>query len=470
MLSQRKGPQKKQSINHPNQRVRQQRAKSKKSGLTFAVFLFIITIICILSINLFSVRSPTGTPAPPSPPHDDDHHRSGGIENKEEHVGNIDISKSIKQSNSNKKGEEEELHYGWQPKIQTDCSSYRDCFKSDHQCPKTCRDDSRDVGTPPVVENWIPDVTLLRRMAQHGVDANGIPWPPKLSDELCEKMNVQGGKNNDINKEALDAIPVRIVEKDTTTTTTTTTKVLCMVYTMKDAHATKIRAIRETWASRCDGFLAFTTESDPRIPAISIPHDGAESYGNMWQKVRSIWKFVHKHYVNDFDFFYLGGDDLFVIPENLRAYLSTLPPNEKHFVGRRFKGYGRDNYFNSGGAGYALSKQTLLEFRSVMDDSTACSAGRETAMEDVMIAKCLRVKLNIPLTDTRDSQQRERFHPFAPASHYTWTHHSDWYEDYNKEWGIKLGKDCCAPDSVSFHYIKKPAMVRHLFALLYQCK
>lgn len=28
---------------------------------------------------------------------------------------------------------------------------------------------------------------------------------------------------------------------------------------------------------------------------------------------------------------------------------------------------------------------------------------------------------------------------------------------------------CCAPDSVSFHYIKKPAMVRHLYALLHDC-
>jgi hypothetical protein len=57
-------------------------------------------------------------------------------------------------------------------------------------------------------------------------------------------------------------------------------KILCMVYTMEAKHATNIRGIRETWASHCDGFLAFSTASDPRIPAISLPHDGPEEYTN----------------------------------------------------------------------------------------------------------------------------------------------------------------------------------------------
>jgi glycoprotein-N-acetylgalactosamine 3-beta-galactosyltransferase len=91
-----------------------------------------------------------------------------------------------------------------------------------------------------------------------------------------------------------------------------------------------------------------------------------------------------------------------------------------------------------------------------------------------LIAQCLRKVFAIGLTDTRDDQQRERFHPFAPATHLLWVPPAkdaprDWYAEYNAEWGIQLGLDCCAPDSVSFHYIKKPAMVRHLFALLYQC-
>eukprot|EP00984_Skeletonema_dohrnii_P023420 scaffold12513_cov103-Skeletonema_dohrnii-CCMP3373.AAC.7 len=32
-----------------------------------------------------------------------------------------------------------------------------------------------------------------------------------------------------------------------------------------------------------------------------------------------------------------------------------------------------------------------------------------------------------------------------------------------------LGEDCCAPDSVSFHYIKEASMVRHMHALINSC-
>lgn len=42
----------------------------------------------------------------------------------------------------------------------------------------------------------------------------------------------------------------------------------------------------------------------------------------MWQKSRAIWKYIDFHYnvegEADFDWFVLGGDDIFLIVENLR--------------------------------------------------------------------------------------------------------------------------------------------------------
>lgn len=49
-----------------------------------------------------------------------------------------------------------------------------------------------------------------------------------------------------------------------------------------------------------------------------IKHEGPEEWGNMWQKSRAIWKYIDRHYINDFDWFVLGGDDIFLIIENLR--------------------------------------------------------------------------------------------------------------------------------------------------------
>lgn len=252
-------------------------------------------------------------------------------------------------------------------------------------------------------------------------------------------------------------------------------RILCMVYTMESAHATKVRAIRETWGPGCDGFLAFSTKSDPRIPAISLPHEGPEEYGNMWQKVRSIWAFVGRHYLDGFDYFLLGGDDLYVLPQNLRRYLATAvadPDLDDYFGGRRFR-RGKSETFNSGGAGYVLSRATLRKLAQTGLDHIQCNPHAHTPTEDVMVANCLRRVFGVGLADTRDGEGRERFHPFAPATHYTWSPpvppQRDWFAEYTRDWPPLLGRDCCAPDSVSFHYIKRPAMVRHLHALLYFC-
>jgi len=399
-------------------------------------------------------------------------------------------------------------HLGWQPQLvpspHGSSFSWRACFKADPKSdgtdqPAGCNENPSELGRAPAVEkDWVPDVKMIRKMYIYGKDVNDNPFPPPLAEELCENIGVRGEKQGDTNKECVRESMIRTTGALNSTTVTITPsnhygesnsaknsitvpapKLMCLVYTMADAHANRIRAMQQTWAGGCDGFLAFSTESDPRLPAISLEHEGPEAYENMWQKVRSIWKFVGAHYLDDYDWFFIGGDDLFVLPHNLKTYLASLthkdgtdPKSKEYFVGRRFNPGGND-YFNSGGAGYSLSQATLRKFFAAMDDARHCSADKRTSMEDVMIARCLR-HLGIHFTDTRDAKGRERFHPFAPGSHLHWKppkpgQARDWYEDYNKEWGILEGKDCCAPDSVSFHYIKKASMVRHMQALLYSC-
>ena len=385
--------------------------------------------------------------------------------------------------------------YGWQPtKLLSTTNdkkcSWRECFKDGHndkpECAAICRDSIEEWGeipptvlksdTPPILadggKEWIPDVTMLKRMYIDGHDQAGNIWPPPYNDngELCEEIGTFGGKQDD-NIVLLRAVPIQAQSF-----THTGPKIFCGVYTMEKVHPTNIRAIRETWGPGCDGFLAFSTASDPRIPAISLPHTGKEEYENMWQKVRSIWAFIGQHYLEEFDFFYMGGEDMYVLPQNLKNFLSNYNPDEDHFLGRRFKANwgGPDNYFNSGGAGYVISRSALSKFYHKGLDNRNCNPERHTPMEDVMIAQCLRKEFNINIEDTRDNDGRERFHPFSPGSHYSWRppkpgKSKDWYEQYNLEWGLKLGVECCAPDSVSFHYIKKPAMMRHIHKLLYEC-
>lgn len=102
-------------------------------------------------------------------------------------------------------------------------------------------------------------------------------------------------------------------------------RILCMVYTVHvetNPHES-LAAIAQTWATKCDGFFAASNLTDPFVGAIDLPHFGGESYNNMWQKVRTMWSYAHDHYRDEYDYFYICGDDVYVVVDNLRSFLNS---------------------------------------------------------------------------------------------------------------------------------------------------
>ncbi|RYG98748.1 hypothetical protein EON65_51055 [archaeon] len=132
--------------------------------------------------------------------------------------------------------------------------------------------------------------------------------PKATSDgKLLDKVIVDARYNSLVNPSMAPPNPV---------------KIFCGIYTYEKHHVNALMT-RNTWAKKCDGFVAFSTITDPSIPSVFIEHEGEESYNNMWQKSRSIWKYIYAHYRDMYDFFLLGGDDMFYIMENFRAYLGS---------------------------------------------------------------------------------------------------------------------------------------------------
>ena len=245
-------------------------------------------------------------------------------------------------------------------------------------------------------------------------------------------------------------------------------------------------AIRATWGAECDQLLFISDRYDPALPAVRLAHEGPEAYVNMWQKVRAAWMLLYRDFVDDFDFFLMGGDDLYVLVPNLRHLLRTHDGDgEPLYLGRRMRqvpwsgwqGNGQGGQlFNSGGAGYVLNAAALRllgpELAKPLARSPACSAHAVDSAEDVRVATCL-ASLGVRPADTRDAAGEERFHPFHPGDmattnldlHSHVPGSAEWFARYVHEFRPRTGINCCSRWSVSFHYMT-PRMQEELHSLL----
>eukprot|EP00597_Dinobryon_sp_UTEXLB2267_P003148 CAMPEP_0170074866 /NCGR_PEP_ID=MMETSP0019_2-20121128/12111_1 /TAXON_ID=98059 /ORGANISM="Dinobryon sp., Strain UTEXLB2267" /LENGTH=284 /DNA_ID=CAMNT_0010285479 /DNA_START=836 /DNA_END=1687 /DNA_ORIENTATION=- len=258
-------------------------------------------------------------------------------------------------------------------------------------------------------------------------------------------------------------------------------------------HSTKVEALTSTWTTPqpgispgCTAFLAFSTETDLSLPSIYVPHLGEESYNNMWQKSRSIWKYIYKFYRNEFDWFLLGGDDMYYIMENLYAYLESPEIIEERnkgqgvYLGRKlqYPSLYHPFPFNSGGSGYLLD-QIALEKLATHLDTEACHPRIHQSQEDVLVALCLQ-SLSLEPFDTRDSFGRLRFHILSPGFSYRYRpsyHHNnlsspsldqDWYAVFDSL--IQIGMNCCSIDSIAFHLIYPDIHIMHdIHRFIYHC-
>jgi glycoprotein-N-acetylgalactosamine 3-beta-galactosyltransferase len=237
------------------------------------------------------------------------------------------------------------------------------------------------------------------------------------------------------------------------------------------------------FSPKCDGLIVGSNQTDASIGAVNIIHEGEEAYENIWQKVRSMWSFVYDNYYEKYDWFHIGGDDLFLIVDNLRLYLESeeirtaanggiyLPDGSETsqtplFLGRRFAYQGdMTDIFISGGSGYTLNKAALKTL--VVHGLPKYMPHAHTFSEDTAAAHVLKNFGVLPY-ETKDENGGERYMPFMPGHHYGYRlpadPATDWYARYSIN--IKEGVDHCAKFSVAFHYVKGVEMKR-LYALLY---
>lgn len=200
-------------------------------------------------------------------------------------------------------------------------------------------------------------------------------------------------------------------------------RVLCMIYTHSNAHD-RLKSIAETWGSRCDGFIGASNATDPTIGAVNLLHEGPETYDNMWMKVVSMWRYAYDYYLNDYDYFHIGGDDHYVIVENLRYAVSVGswkgPWDEATplYLGGSLVVRDKRRYCN-GGSGYTLNRVALKLFVEELLHKPVCMPHWQASYEDRMVASCFR-SVGIQCMDTNDEKNETRYHTWHADQHAAW--------------------------------------------------
>jgi glycoprotein-N-acetylgalactosamine 3-beta-galactosyltransferase len=181
----------------------------------------------------------------------------------------------------------------------------------------------------------------------------------------------------------------------------------------------------------------------------------------MWLKVRAIWQYVYDHYRDDYDFFHIGGDDHYVIPENLRYVVSTGSWNGPRdqsaplFLGGSMIDFPHKNRYCGGGSGYTMNRVALKLLIEKLFDTHHCRPHHRSSAEDVIISNCFETA-GISCMDTNDETNESRYHQGSADFHATWNHErpSVWRADtLEKVHGIvsKEGLGQISETSVSFH-------------------
>ncbi|PIC35151.1 hypothetical protein B9Z55_014594 [Caenorhabditis nigoni] len=236
---------------------------------------------------------------------------------------------------------------------------------------------------------------------------------------------------------------------------------LCWAMTTSVYHKTRVPAITETWLRRCDAGHLFTN-SDRFLNASTPYHtvfDGLpESYYKLFWKTRLALLYIYKHVSKDFDWYFKGDDDTYLIVENLQRYLATLDPNKPYFIGYRLSRRTETGY-NAGGSGYVMSREAMRIFaEKLFNDKEKCPYHE---WEDYAIAQCLASVGIVPL-DSRDEKGRQRFLPWRPEQHFYADLTRSFQMDPIQIWGPAIYHE----NLISMHHLY-PDEIRLIDGLLY---
>uniref|UniRef100_A0A6A7G7Z9 Hexosyltransferase n=2 Tax=Hirondellea gigas TaxID=1518452 RepID=A0A6A7G7Z9_9CRUS len=169
---------------------------------------------------------------------------------------------------------------------------------------------------------------------------------------------------------------------------------------------TRAVAVYETWAQQIPGKIAFFTSensvSNSKIPIIRLK--GVDDSYPPQKKSFMMLKYMHDHFLNNFEFFMRADDDLYSRPDKLERFLRSVNSSQLQFIGQTGRGNNAEfgllslldyENFCMGGPGVILSRPTLARVAPHVKD---CLHNMHTTHEDVELGRCVQKYAGVSCT------------------------------------------------------------------------
>lgn len=244
-----------------------------------------------------------------------------------------------------------------------------------------------------------------------------------------------------------------------------------------DARSHRLANIAKTWGSSSRAIYVVHSlneypegrgiDETSRYPAVLLvpDHIGVDQgVARLEYVIRTVYNDINP----DFGFFV--NDHTFVLPHNLCQFVKNHDSSKNLYAGHALKG--KDEVaFNSGAAGYVLSRSTMAKLINEWDNpiSKCISENASKWLQGnpgILMAECFARVLNIPVVDTRDKDDLSHiFHAYGLVRTVA-AKFDDWYLNKHKTLDDVLGVDskyhhqlqggenCCSNGTVSFHYVE----------------
>ena len=115
---------------------------------------------------------------------------------------------------------------------------------------------------------------------------------------------------------------------------------------------------KQTWGKRCDKLLVMSSKQNDTFPTVGFNVTAGRNHNGL--KVLAVWKYIHKHYVDDFDFFFKADADTYLVVENLLYFLKDKDPELPHYYGHIQKNVRHQKFtYMAGGPGIVLTRESV---------------------------------------------------------------------------------------------------------------